>query len=205
MRSRTSPRPRSWPFLAHDYSIEDLEAIKKDQDFKTDADAIFDNIMGDVWVAERAAKAVVSEARRIKREIKDPAAALAKALDAAKREAMENSGDKDDAKRDARESGEAWGDIKDEWEEQWIEDNWTAEEEAAFLIEFWAHWLKDHGSPFPEAVRCPSIERSTSLLRQEPIASTKWRTPSSRSSRKGRCSNDTDTDTRSSANRGGSR
>jgi len=57
--------------------------------------------------------------------------------------------DKTDEKRDVRERGDTWSDVKEEWEEQWIEDNWDAETEAAFLVAFENQWFKDHGTPFP--------------------------------------------------------
>ncbi len=44
--------------------------------------------------------------------------------------------DLEDAKAEAKENGERWGDIKDEWIEQWIADNWGDEQEAEFEKDF---------------------------------------------------------------------
>ncbi len=96
--------------------------------------------------AELEAKIKAKEAKRIKREAKDPAAALERARDAAQREAMAD--EKDEAKRDARENGDAWSDVKEEWEADWLASNWMPEEEADFLVTFWNQWQKDHGAPF---------------------------------------------------------
>jgi hypothetical protein len=97
-------------------------------------------------MAASEAKAMASTARRIKREAKDPAAALERARVEAQHDEMD--GDKDEAKADARQNGEAWGDVKEEWEADWIETNWTPEAEAEFIVSFENDWLKDHGAPF---------------------------------------------------------
>lgn len=41
--------------------------------------------------------------------------------------------------------------MKDDWEEEWLADNWTDEDEAEFLIGFKERWLKDHGADFPNS------------------------------------------------------
>jgi hypothetical protein len=109
------------------------------------ADDVFDQIMSEP-------RRVANNEKRLKRELKNPAAALERARDEAQREEMDGSGEKDEAKADARQNGESWSDIKDEWEEQWLEDNWTPEAEAEFVVSFENQWLKDHGTPFPELV-----------------------------------------------------
>jgi hypothetical protein len=107
------------------------------------ADEIFDDIMS-------GPRSVADKAKRLKRELKNPAGALERARVAAQRQEME--GDKDDAKANLRGSGDSWSDAKDEWEADWLEGNWTADAEAEFIVSFENQWLKDHGTPFPGLV-----------------------------------------------------
>jgi hypothetical protein len=61
----------------------------------------------------------------------------------------------DDAKQEARECGERWSDIKDEWIDQWIADNWDDAREAEFDTDFRMQWKADHGTDFPEYEATP--------------------------------------------------
>lgn len=88
-------------------------------------------------------------AKRLRKELKNPAAALERAREAAQREEMQD--EKDEEKTSCRENGESWSDIKEEWEAEWLENNWTAEAEAEFIVGFEKDWLKDHGTPYPAA------------------------------------------------------
>jgi hypothetical protein len=105
------------------------------------------------WQAEEAAREkaafAAKDAKRIKREAKDPEEYKAASLEEAQADEIDNSGEEEDAKQDAREGGERWGDVKDDWRENWINDNWTPELEAAWLVEFEDKWLADHGQAFP--------------------------------------------------------
>lgn len=95
----------------------------------------------EAWQVKWAA----SEAKRIKREAKNPAAAMNKAREAEQREAMAD--ERDEARKDA---GADWSDTKDEWVEDWIKAEWSADWEAEFVARFKAQWLKEHGTPFPD-------------------------------------------------------
>ena len=58
-------------------------------------------------------------------------------------------GDRDEAKQEARESEECWSDIKDDWEAEWLRDNWDDKREQDFLDEFKNGWRDEHGQEFP--------------------------------------------------------
>jgi hypothetical protein len=87
--------------------------------------------------------------KRLAKEAKDPQAALNNGREREQREEMEM--ERDDAKQDARESGEAWSDIKDEWETNWIDDNWGDQQEQQFLRHFKEKWQRDHQREFPDS------------------------------------------------------
>jgi hypothetical protein len=109
-----------------------------------------EEIAAKVWAEQAAiedAKRQAAEAKRIKWEAANPEKAKAKARDEAIAFAMEE--DREEAKQEARDDGEAWGDIKDEWAEKWIAENWGAEQEAEFETEWKEQWARDHG-PAPE-------------------------------------------------------
>jgi hypothetical protein len=57
----------------------------------------------------------------------------------------------DEAKAEARESGETWSEIKDEWIEEWLANNWDEEAEAEFVADFQERWKYDHGKPWSAA------------------------------------------------------
>jgi hypothetical protein len=59
--------------------------------------------------------------------------------------------DRDDAKREARESGERWSEVKDEWEADWLRDNWDDAREQEFLADFKKDWQRRHGQGFPNS------------------------------------------------------
>jgi hypothetical protein len=126
-------------------TAEELEGAS----VKDVAESIFDCI---TFEPRRAADL----AKRLQKELKNPAAALDRARVAAQREEMGD--DKDEAKAEARQNGEAWGDISEEWTETWLEDNWTPEAEAEFIVSFENDWLKDHGTPFPATEPEPEVE-----------------------------------------------
>jgi hypothetical protein len=64
--------------------------------------------------------------------------------------------DRDDAKQQARESGEDWSEVKDEWEADWIEANWTEEREKEFLNRFKHEWQRNHRQEFPNSDFAPT-------------------------------------------------
>ncbi len=92
--------------------------------------------------AQFEAKYAAAEAKRIKWEASHPEQAKNKAREQAQSDAMEC--DMGDAKAEARENEERWGDRKDEWIDEWIADNWGAEEEAKFEKIFQERWAHDH-------------------------------------------------------------
>jgi hypothetical protein len=106
---------------------------------------VISDLQYDVEGAQREAKYAAADAKRIKWEASHPEQAKNKAREKAQRDAMEN--DKDDAKAEFRESGELWGDVKEEWIDEWITDNWCAEEEAKFEKNFQEQWVREHNTP----------------------------------------------------------
>ena len=58
-------------------------------------------------------------------------------------------GDMEEAKEESRENGDRWGDLKDEWIEQWEADNWRPEQIAEAEAEFTERWELEHGKAFP--------------------------------------------------------
>lgn len=89
------------------------------------------------------------EAKRIKREAKDPQGAKEAARADAQKEALNNSGEEDEEKEANKGSGTPWSEQKEEWREEWISNNWGEEEQAEFEKDFAERWLRDHGAPFP--------------------------------------------------------
>jgi predicted transcriptional regulator len=120
-------------------TAEELEG----ESVKDMAESIFDGI---TFEPRRAADL----AKRLKKEMKNPAAAFERAREQAQRDEMQD--DKDEEKTSCRENGESWSDKKEEWEAEWLENNWMPEEEAEFIVGFEKDWLKDHGTPFPARV-----------------------------------------------------
>jgi ParB-like chromosome segregation protein Spo0J len=104
--------------------------------------------LSDVKDTIREKKEASEKSKRLKREAKHPDKAREKARDEAIRAAMDS--DMEDAKQEAKENEERWGDVKDEWMEQWEADNWGTEEEAEFEADFRRVWKSDHGTDFPE-------------------------------------------------------
>ncbi len=104
--------------------------------------------VSDATVDQRDA---TEKANRIKREAKNPVKAKAKAREQAIAEAMD--ADMDDAKQDAKDNGDRWSDVKTEWIDQWIADNWGEEQEAKFEAEFAERWARDHTLPTREDLR----------------------------------------------------
>lgn len=85
--------------------------------------------------------------KRLIAEARSPERVKTKALKDTKRDAMDE--EMDGAKEDARENGERWGDLKDEWIEQWEADNWQPEQIAEAEAEFAERWEHEHGKAFP--------------------------------------------------------
>ena len=48
--------------------------------------------------------------------------------------------DNEEAKAEARQNDEVWSDVKDEWIEEWIANNWGDEEEGEFEVQFQCQW-----------------------------------------------------------------
>jgi hypothetical protein len=95
----------------------------------------------------KRAKREAEKVKQLKADAKSPAKVKAKALKDAKRSAMES--EMDEAKEDARENRERWGDLKDEWIEQWEADNWQPEQIAEAEAGFAERWEREHGKAFP--------------------------------------------------------
>jgi hypothetical protein len=104
---------------------------------------------------ELDAEKAIRDAKRIKWEAKHPDEAKKKARDKIQADAMED--DIGGAKAEARENGEAWSDLKDEWVEDWLANNWDEQAEADFENEFQERWQKDHGKPWA-ALNAPKID-----------------------------------------------
>jgi hypothetical protein len=81
-----------------------------------------------------------------------------KALDDSRKQQQSDDMDDDrrEAKREARESGESWSDIKDEWEADWLRDNWSDDREQEFLAGFKADWQRSHRQEFPNSDFAPT-------------------------------------------------
>ena len=118
--------------------VDGTTASDRATDDKASADA-------EIWEAKREADKV----KRLKRELKDPAAALARARE--DDQEIEMQEEKDEEKESLRGTDEKWGDVRDEWIAEWIKNNWDEEAEADFVEGFNKTWLKDHGTPFPQA------------------------------------------------------
>jgi hypothetical protein len=110
---------------------------------------VIDYIQQDVEHAIHEKKDAAAKAERIKAEAKNPDKAKEKAREKAQKEAMYD--EYEEAKADASQSGEAWSDLKDEWMQQWMADNWDKEAEAKFERKFHEQWEKDHGKPWAPA------------------------------------------------------
>lgn len=95
-------------------------------------------------MARAKAKWTADEAARVKRDAKNPAAAMVRAREAEQRELMED--DRNEARKDA---GEDWADEKEEWIANWIASEWKPDMEEGFIADFKEAWFKDHGAPFP--------------------------------------------------------
>jgi hypothetical protein len=93
---------------------------------------------------------VVGLTKEAKTAAKDPDRYLQKARESEQDTYMAD--DRDEAKRDARDGGESWSDQKEQWEADWIADNWDDEREAEFKRDFLAQWERDHGKPFPDSM-----------------------------------------------------
>jgi len=148
-----------------DYAIDPIDGGRNERgaihDQWTDASAEFlaakDALDDKFWrldnpkeAAEQDRESAKAEAERVKRltaDAKSPAKVKAKALKDAKKSAMDE--EMDEAKQDARENGERWGDLKDEWIEQWEADNWQPEQIAEAEAEFAERWEREHGRAFP--------------------------------------------------------
>ena len=55
----------------------------------------------------------------------------------------------EEERESCRENGDRWGDLKDEWIEQWEADNWQPEQIAEAEAEFAERWEHEHGKAFP--------------------------------------------------------
>lgn len=93
------------------------------------------------------------ERKRFAKEAKNPEKALDDERKQEQHDEMED--DRNEAKRDARESGESWSDIKDEWEDEWLQDNWDDDRERLFLDGFKRDWQRGHGREFPNSDFAP--------------------------------------------------
>jgi hypothetical protein len=148
-----------------DYSIDPIDAAHNEREAayqewnKVNAEylAAEDALSKKIWRIDNPKEAAEEDREEAKRaaetkerliaEAKSPAKVKAKALKDAKRDAMDE--EMDGAKEDARENDERWGDLKDEWIEQWEADNWQPEQIAEAEAEFAERWEREHGKAFP--------------------------------------------------------
>jgi hypothetical protein len=110
------------------------------------------NFLGAVGGLEQEVKDAILEAKLAAAEeweAKNPQQAKEKAREEAQKRAMED--EYHEAKVAARESGETWSDVKDEWIEEWLANNWGEDAEAEFEAEFQERWKFDHGKPWSAA------------------------------------------------------
>ena len=94
------------------------------------------------------------ERKRLTKEAKNSQKALDGERQKQQRDEMEC--DRDEAKQEAREGGESWSEIKDQWEDDWIRDNWNDEREQQFLREFKDKWKREHRQEFPNSDFAPT-------------------------------------------------
>jgi hypothetical protein len=92
--------------------------------------------------------------QRLTKEAKNPQKALDKAREQEQRDEM--SDEAEEEKQQCRESGERWSEVKDEWEEDWLANNWHDKREQEFLTEFKESWKRDHQQEFPNSDFAPS-------------------------------------------------
>jgi hypothetical protein len=88
------------------------------------------------------------------KEAKNPQKVLDDERERAQNDEMES--DRDDAKAEARESDERWSDKAEEWEAEWLRDNWDDEQEQQFLRSFYCDWLMNHNQEFPASDFAPA-------------------------------------------------
>lgn len=113
------------------------------------AQEIIDRIFGEIAAADAEkrkafrAKQEADKARRLDWEAKNPQPAKKKARERFIRDAMRE--DMDAAKERGSANGETWSEIKDEWVEKWLKDNWDPAREAKFEAEWAVYWRDNHG------------------------------------------------------------
>jgi len=92
--------------------------------------------------------------KRCTKEAKNPQ----KTLDDARKEEQrdESEYERAEAKKEARESGEEWSGLKDEWERDWLLDNWDEKREQDFLNNYKTEWHDRHGQEFPGSNFAPA-------------------------------------------------
>jgi hypothetical protein len=88
-----------------------------------------------------------NEQKRLTKEAKNPQKALDHNREVERGYEMDD--DRAEAKKEARENGEIWSKVKDDWEAEWLADNWGNEREQRFLDGFKAVWKREHGQEFP--------------------------------------------------------
>jgi hypothetical protein len=74
--------------------------------------------------------------------------------------------DRNDARQEARQSGESWSEVKDQWEADWILDNWTDEREQEFLKRFKHEWQCNHRQEFPNSDFAPTSKAKFNKARR---------------------------------------
>jgi hypothetical protein len=88
-----------------------------------------------------------AQRKRCTKEAKNPQ----KVLDDVRKQEQRNEmyDARDEAKREARECGDRWSDVGDDWEAEWLADNWDDKREQEFLETFKIGWRREHGQEFP--------------------------------------------------------
>jgi hypothetical protein len=97
---------------------------------------------------ERPKREAAEIAKRTKALAKNPEKAKAALRKEMQKDEMD--GDIEGAKEDAKEGGECWGDIKDQWIEDWLAENWGEEREAQFLAVDCAEYVRKYGPELPD-------------------------------------------------------
>jgi hypothetical protein len=113
------------------------------------AKEIVDRVLDEVAAAENAeyeafrTKQEADRAKRLDWEAKNPERAKEKARKQAIRDAMRD--EMDEAKQQTRSNGDSWGEVRDDWIEQWHAENWGEQDEADFEADWKDRWARDHG------------------------------------------------------------
>jgi hypothetical protein len=153
LRDASWPMCRAYTDAVERWEDEHPEIVAAEQAVKEAARAEEDR----VWRLENPEEAAEQDREEAEDEAKR-AAELAKRLAAERKAGKEKTlatarkahlkysmeGDRDDAKAEARENGDRWADVKEDWEAQWLEENWDEDAQAEFAKTFDEQWAREH-------------------------------------------------------------